>query len=199
MSMLAAAATALTLTVRVYDLYGMSAADRARGIELAQATLAHARVATVWIDCTRRPGVEQPARCVRVLEANEIVLRFQSTSPRGEHILGTAVVQESGPNVFASIYAHSISARSVKTGIPEPIILGRVMAHEIGHLLLGTIGHSSKGLMREHWSSRGQEADWQFSVAESVQMRSGLASRGSGELIATAHGDGLPHTVRETR
>jgi hypothetical protein len=172
MSMLAAAATALTLTVRVYDLYGVTAADRARGIELAQATLAHAGVATVWIDCTRRPGVEQPARCTRVLETNEVVLRFQKTSPRGEHILGTAVVQADGPNVFASIYAQSISARSVKTGIPESTILGRVMAHEIGHLLLGTNSHAPTGLMKASWHLRSPHPDeWLFTPNDADKIR----------------------------
>ena len=30
---------------------------------------------------------------------------------------------------------------------------GRVMAHEITHLLLGTQGHSDLGLMRGHWNT----------------------------------------------
>jgi hypothetical protein len=172
MSMLAAA-TALTLTVRVFDLYGMSQADREAGIRLAQATLAHAGVASNWIDCTRRPDVEQPARCREVLEENEIVLRFQRVSPRGEHILGTAVVQETGPNVFASIYAHSILARSVKTGIPESTILGRVMAHEIGHLLLGTNSHAPTGLMRASWQLRDPHPDyWLFTPKDAEKIRS---------------------------
>jgi hypothetical protein len=172
MSLLAAAATALTLTVRVYDLYGVSAVDRARGIELAQETLAHAGVASVWIDCTRQPGVEQPARCAAVLQANEIVLRFQKESPRGEHILGTAVVQEAGPNVFASIYAHSISARSVKTGVPEATILGRVMAHEIGHLLLGTNSHAPTGLMKASWHLRDPHPEqWLFTPKDAEKIR----------------------------
>jgi hypothetical protein len=172
MSMLAAAATALTLTVRVYDLYGVSDAERARGIELAQRTLAHAGVASAWIDCTRRPGVDRPARCAAVLETNEIVLRFQRESPRGEHILGTAVVQDSGPNVFASIYAHSILARSARTGVPQSTILGRVMAHEIGHLLLGTNSHAPTGLMKASWHLRDPHPEqWLFTPRDAEKIR----------------------------
>jgi hypothetical protein len=34
-------------------------------------------------------------------------------------------------------------------------VLGHVMAHEIGHLLLGTNAHSPMGIMRPNW--QGQE------------------------------------------
>jgi hypothetical protein len=32
-------------------------------------------------------------------------------------------------------------------------MLGAVMAHELGHLLLGEHSHSSEGLMQAHWST----------------------------------------------
>ena len=33
----------------------------------------------------------------------------------------------------------------------QPQILGHALAHEIGHLLLGSNSHSPTGLMRAHW------------------------------------------------
>ena len=36
-----------------------------------------------------------------------------------------------------------------------PIILGCVIAHEVGHLLLGSSSHSGSGIMQGHWK-RGQ-------------------------------------------
>ncbi len=36
-----------------------------------------------------------------------------------------------------------------------PIILGCVIAHEVGHLLLGSNSHSGSGIMQGHWE-RGQ-------------------------------------------
>jgi hypothetical protein len=32
-----------------------------------------------------------------------------------------------------------------------PIILGSVVAHEVGHLLLGLNSHTSAGVMQPHW------------------------------------------------
>jgi hypothetical protein len=55
------------------------------------------------------------------------------------------------------------------------------MAHEIGHLLLGTSAHASTGLMRAIWSRdelhRHDPADWQFSSVESATMIRALRDR----------------------
>jgi hypothetical protein len=59
------------------------------------------------------------------------------------------------------------------------LVMGTVVAHEIGHLLLGHRGHSSEGLMRASWSAD----DWQrassgsllFSRRESETMRATIS------------------------
>jgi hypothetical protein len=54
-------------------------------------------------------------------------------------------------------------------------LLGRAIAHEIGHLLLGSAEHPRLGLMRALWSHdelRGRKpAHWGFSAREAAQMR----------------------------
>ncbi len=37
------------------------------------------------------------------------------------------------------------------------ILLGHVIAHEIGHLLLASNKHSRRGLMQPHWNARVTE------------------------------------------
>ena len=48
-------------------------------------------------------------------------------------------------------------------------LLGRAIAHELGHLLLGTPQHGRFGVMRAIWSSQmvrnSRPAEWRFSVA----------------------------------
>jgi len=171
--MLAAAAAALTITVRVYDFYGLSPDQRAKALALAGETLAQANVSATWIDCSRVDGVAPPP-CLAVLKDGELVLRFQRSSERGPHILGTAVVQDDGPNVLASVYAETVAERSAKTGLPQWIILGRVTAHEIGHLLLGTNSHAPSGLMQATWHlKRPHPSEWRFTRhdAEKIQRR----------------------------
>lgn len=178
MSLLAAAATALTLTVRVYDLYGLPPEQRDRALAVAAETLAHADVSATFVDCSRVDGVAPP-RCVDVLKEGEMVLRFQNRTERGHHILGTAIVQDDGPCVLASVYAGSIADRSAKTGLPLWLILGRVTAHEIGHLLLGTNSHAPTGLMQASWNLRRPHLEaWRFTPADAAKIRSRLLSRG---------------------
>lgn len=185
MSLLAAAATAITITVRVYDLHGVSAEDRAKALALAAETLAEAGVTTVWRDCSRVDGLPPPP-CLAVLEPGEIVLRIQGRSPRGPRILGTAIVQDDGPNVVASIYAETIADRSVKSGVPRWIITGRVTAHEIGHLLLGTNSHGPVGLMRPGWDVKTLHAtDWRFTPANAETIRRRFLRRREGVLAAS--------------
>ena len=60
-------------------------------------------------------------------------------------------------------------------------LLGRAIAHEIGHLLLDTNQHASTGLMRATWSRselrRDKPADWHFLGDEADTMRTALATR----------------------
>lgn len=185
MSLLAAAATALTITVRVYDLYGLPPEQRARALALAAETLAHANVSSTWIDCSRVDGVAPPA-CLDVLKEGEMVLRFQGRTERGDHILGTAIVQDDGPCVLASVYAGTVADRSAKTGLPMWLILGRVTAHEIGHLLLGTNSHAPNGLMKASWNLRRPHIDeWRFTRADAAKIRGRLLSRTEG-VVARA-------------
>jgi hypothetical protein len=186
MSMLAAAAAVLTITVRVYDLYGLPPDQRDKALALAGETLAQANVEARWIDCSRdAQGVVAP-QCLAVLGPGEMVLRIMDRTARGKHILGTAIVQDGGPNVVASIYAASAQERSLKSGVPITMLLGRVTAHEIGHLLLGTNSHTRSGLMRASWDLRVPHAfEWRFTVADAEKIRSRMLAR-SESLVATA-------------
>jgi len=63
----------------------------------------------------------------------------------------------------------------------EGELLGRAMAHEVGHLLLGTREHAAAGLMRGKWTSRelktNRGADWQLSRGEAASLRQAIGRR----------------------
>jgi hypothetical protein len=61
-----------------------------------------------------------------------------------------------GPNVLgqaasvtrrAYIFSHRVEALAARNGREVGVLLGRVIAHEVGHLLLGVNSHSSAGIM----------------------------------------------------
>ena len=55
------------------------------------------------------------------------------------------------------------------------LLLGRVAAHELGHLLMHTAEHARHGLMRAHSTldeiRRNNAAEWEFTVADIAAMR----------------------------
>ena len=193
MSLLAAAAalavalattTPVTLSVRVYDFYGLSPEHRAEARAVAVETMKDAGVAMTWIDC-RGADDQVPATCLATLDDGEVVLRIQDRTKRVAHILGSAVVRDEGPGVLASVYAGSVADRSAKSGVPLTTILGRVTAHEIGHLLLGSNSHRPTGLMRASWDVRWRHpSEWRFSRDDAAAIRSRLRPGYEGDVAA---------------
>jgi hypothetical protein len=175
MSMLAAAATVLVLTIRVYDVSRMPVEERQMGLDIAAEALADAGVEVSWLDCT---GDVPAAPCRKAPRDGELILRIQRETHPSPHVLGTAIVQDDGPSVIATVYDEAIGLRSQRTGIPKRTILGRVAAHEIGHLLLGRNSHSTHGLMRPTWDIKlPHPSEWQFSQKDASTIRGRMAER----------------------
>jgi hypothetical protein len=129
----------------------LAGAEREAGRILGKAGLQ-----TVWLDCPAGHSTANPQDpCREPLEATDIVLRVLSESSQNKFqdtAFGFAVVP-----VLATVYYDYVAhlARSDNAEFEIPIILGCVIAHEIGHLLLGSNSHSAWGIMQGHWE-RGQ-------------------------------------------
>jgi hypothetical protein len=100
-----------------------------------------------------RVHVEQNP-CLEPFEATDIVLRVLSEPSQNKFqdtVFGFAVVP-----TFATVY-YDNALRSAKRDSDEfevPIILGCVIAHELGHLLLGSNSHSGSGVMQPRWERK---------------------------------------------
>src|SRR5262249_54227570 len=83
-----------------------------------------------------------------------------------------------GAGTLATIYADRVAWLAGEAGADMPTLLGFAIAHEIGHLPLGTNAHSGTGLMRALWSRaqlrRNDTADWLFGRSEAARMRSSV-------------------------
>ena len=153
------AATALLTTSSESPAAEMT---RARGV--ASVILEGARLQTVWRDCA--------SACDDAPGPRELIVRIVA-APQGivADSLGCALVDlQDGAGTLATIYSDRINVVASRTGVDAGTLLGRAVAHEIGHLLLGTARHSASGLMRALWSDRELEramtADWTFSPDE---------------------------------
>jgi hypothetical protein len=72
-------------------------------------------------------------------------------SPVKKHIFGQTFQDAAGEGNYVLIYYAGIKAFRSATPVPAGELLGCVIAHELGHLLLGTASHSASGLMSAVW------------------------------------------------
>lgn len=129
-----------------------------------------------------RPGWPEPTICNHPLGTNEVIVRILNATPAAPPgSLGFSYVAPgAATNLMATAYADRVDTLAAQAGIPPPLLLGRVVAHEVGHLLLGTTGHSLRGLMRARWSDVDLRstvaADWLFTRAEGGRLRAQLSA-----------------------
>lgn len=178
-------AAALAVTIRVYDLYGLPADTRQEALAITAEALAHAGVEAIIVDCSAKPAL---AACKVGLGEGELILRILRLPKEGAHTLGDAIVRgENGPSIIATVYATAIAQRARRTGSNMATIVGRVSAHELGHLLLGSNLHAAHGLMRPSWDlQRVDRGDWDFTVDDAATIRSRLQRRHAAALVARA-------------
>jgi hypothetical protein len=171
--MLAYAALALSLTVRVYDAHGIRADTAAAARETAVAILANAGLRITWRQCP----------CDDRVDDAELVVRITAASPESEAgALGFSYVDTARRSgTLATVFADRVESLARVAGSNESQLLGRVMAHEIAHLLLGSREHAKVGLMRGRWTASELESEqpfeWAFSSSEATRIRSAAARR----------------------
>jgi hypothetical protein len=157
----AAAVPRTTITVRVCQNVSLPSMVEQRALDEAGAVLRAASVDVRWQKCTG-PDVDASSA------AFELVLRIveaRQATPRAA--LGTAFVIRGAGGVLATVYADRVAALAV--------LLGRVAAHELGHLMMHTSVHTRHGLMRPKWTAdelrRNYAPDWTFTARDVAEMR----------------------------
>lgn len=134
------------LTIRVFGFSGLSPWVLQGAEAEAARMLRSASIELNWIDCTAQ--VSGP--CVSSGQTADLIVRFLPKALPGpaSSVLGVAGL--SGDSATAFIFYDRIAAIRTHTRL-LPVMLGRVMAHEITHLLLPEQGHAELGLMRAEW------------------------------------------------
>ena len=176
-----------TLTVRTYNNFGVSPDDLSAARPHVEAVFRDAGIELSWVDCWYRDkGIaETSAQCSEPLKANEVILRLQAANPLpGKRYvsMGFALVNiADGVPFLATVYADLVRTVSRDAHLDFQLLLGRAIAHEIGHLLLDTSRHAESGLMRAGWSHaelrQNTERDWSFRAGEIDVIRSAAVTR----------------------
>lgn len=150
--------SSLRLNVRVFNYAQVSPETWNPAQEVASRILYRTGIETHWLKCSlSSEGKLIPEVCEQPAEPSDLVLRLVPVSAAtraqfGDGTLGIAAQPEKGTPASGSVFYSRVQNLAKGGTAPVPVILGHAVAHEIGHLLLGSNSHSTLGLMRARWS-----------------------------------------------
>ena len=167
--------------VRIYDTGAASSSTRATAIRTAAAIFAEARIPVNWLDCS---DASAPRLCAQPQRTGDLIVRIMPTlaprkgSSESEFQLGVAVINpHTRSGEMATVYYDQARAVARRAGVDCGELLGKALAHELGHLLLKEMGHSRTGLMRAVWTdaelTSNRREDWLFAPSEQQQLQLG--------------------------
>ncbi len=188
----------MRVVIRTYDSAALPAADLESAVATAATILGASGLGTVWHACDAAFVRDRAHPCAAPLRVNEIAVRIVRLTTdadyRGELSLGYSLVNTATRSgTLATIYIDRVAWLSDAAGVERRLVLGRALAHEVGHLLLGTNAHSESGLMRAVWScdalKRNAGHDWLFSKHDARAMRQAVRLRAVPQLARLGIGD----------
>src|ERR1700720_3950007 len=143
-------APATTITALVYNYVHVSRATLAAAEREANKILGAAGAQAAWIECLDQPlTLDAKDLCQRGWTAQIPGLRLIS----GSNKFQDAEFASTAIPVLSTIYYEKIAPRAHRDNADAgiPVFLGCIMAHELGHILLGDPVHSATGIMQAQW------------------------------------------------
>ncbi|MBZ5537059.1 MAG: hypothetical protein LAO31_13985 [Acidobacteriia bacterium] len=165
--------------ILVYDQVGIKPGTLDGAKAVTGEIFRKAGVELEWMDCSKSSTANKSV-CGQPLTFNEIVLLIirrpkerssGSGSSTGGHAVRTAPERGNGMiSIFfertEQIAEHGITFYHVKIDKAQSIVLGHLIAHEIGHVLLSNGDHSRSGIMKEWLLQR----EWMLAVSGHLQF-----------------------------
>lgn len=173
----------LKITLLVYDYAKVAPQSLDASLERVRMIFAETGVAVVPLICS---GDHQPEPCRRPPDPLTVILRIvpaPGSGPRRD-IMGYSTGQ------CITVAYSGVKAAAEEAGVIDFKVLGCVVAHELGHVLLGPDSHSQRGIMQARYTgdelTRMGIAPLWFLPAEAARMRADLLSREreAGEPVA---------------
>ncbi len=136
-----------------------------------------------WLRPARRVGTPAPTwsglDCASFEWPTRLAVRIVPHSGRStSEIFGVAFLSAGGTGCYSDVFYDQAMELHTDWHFAISDTLGSVMAHELGHLLLGSNSHSRAGIMRAHWQGedlyRLARGNLQFTDEQGEHMRGKL-------------------------
>lgn len=154
-------------------------------LDRAELIFRDAGIRLIWLGC--QPGSPRMVACPESGSdgAGTLIVRIIPRAVTGfvsRSALGVAFPTQRD-TVYATVFRDRLLAIAFDGRYSEAVLLGLTIAHELGHLLLGTPTHSRYGVMAGRWRDydldRAAVGMLLFSRGEAAQMRAQALHRGN--------------------
>jgi hypothetical protein len=178
------------VTVLVYNDAHVAETMLAEAEKEATRIFQRAGVSVAWLNCSVQDG-SRPKGCDQLNKPSQLVQRIV---PRcrifRDEIFGVAFLSADGTGRYSDVFYDRVEALHADWNVDLDRVLAHVMAHEIGHLLLGSNSHSGTGIMRRHWQGAELRSlgmgNLLFTPDQSQFMRAKLSALARKDVSATA-------------
>jgi hypothetical protein len=175
-----AAANSSPVTVSIHNDAAIPTGILLQAETEASHVFQHAGFEIRWLNCPLpAAGPVAPAQC----EAADFPLHLQLRVAKhslnlNEFTMGVSYLSADGIGCYADLFYDRAERLHEISGASLASILGHAIAHELGHLLLGTNSHSPAGIMRARWQpadlASASKGALLFSTLESRIMKNKL-------------------------
>ena len=128
------------LTVRVYGATTAPGSDYQSSLAEAHRIVRRAGITLQWLRCDSGPA-GPVTQCAEQLGPDEVILRIADSGrrPAGEVVsMGFSLIDrdQAAPARFSTVWVDRVHSMATRAGADPGRLLGRAIAHELGHLLL---------------------------------------------------------------
>jgi hypothetical protein len=163
------------MSMRTLNYAAIPEAILAKAETAAADILRRAGVQITWLNCPASEW-ESEHPCNQDMAPTDFWMRVVPDNARSHGVLGNSILAgTAGASKYATVMFKPLDDIQKRSRIDVYEILGAVMAHEIGHLLMGPI-HTQNGVMSTNWSdeqfrciSRG-ELNFTLDQAENLRI-----------------------------
>ena len=116
-----------------------------------------------------------------IILSDEMTQRKLRESRHGSDVIGLAQAAPELSNTVAFVFFARLERAADRHIESTSDVLGHVMAHELGHLILEHGSHSDTGIMRDTWESNEMRTPV-FTVEQAAMIRTRLLAAGASEI-----------------
>ena len=161
-----------TIILHVDDFANLLPDDLGTAEAVVRRILGTARIRTVWRAGRQKPPRIEGAAYLKVLLLSR---RMSDKKILADEVGPTVLAQAAKVCGRAYIFSHRVAALAKRHQRDLGSLLGQVIAHEVGHLVLPEKSHSATGIMSASLDL-GPTADLAFTPEQAAAIRQTLAS-----------------------